>query len=414
MPPPKELLRLALLLHTKPTPELNQEFWRLIYGPSFSLTGNDFLAIAPRPAKIIDAVPRRSNTPTFTAEHPHPKPRFAFILFQPFHYYLYRNICQHLNDAEFVIDATSGGDRNYGLRDFYDRLVHLLEQKGAHFQTLRDEHDPERFFERYEVIVSNLHKEFLDTPARLGKKLVAVMYGASKDLWNFGSWRRHFDYALTYGPYSHERMRTWTRSIIVGNPKYDDWFCDTVDLQRITHITGRLRLNRKTVLYLPTYGELGSLEFMVPSLRELARRYNVIVKVHHNTQYREKNRMAALMGDSVILADDFDDLQALFKISDVVISDNSGALFEAVLVDKPVVLVDLFSGAGVGENQRPRASRLSWDAYQNRYYAESLEQVIKREPKLQPGPVVVGDARECETVIRKVLAGDHFLSLIHI
>ena len=53
-----------------------------------------------------------------------------------------------------------------------------------------------------------------------------MTYGAGKELTTFGFWKKEFDLCLSYGDYDHAFFKQLTQSVIVGNPKFDDWFLE--------------------------------------------------------------------------------------------------------------------------------------------------------------------------------------------
>ena len=168
-------------------------------------------------------------------------------------------------------------------------------------------------------------------------KLVMVQYGYAKESYNYGAWRAEADLILAHGDYAEQRFSNYAATVSIGNPRWEDWNKPEFQQNAITKIKPLLDLKKKTVLYAPTWGRLSSLSDWLDEIKNLSLIYNVIVKPHHNSIRDKQISMDASKG--IILVPDADLFQLMF-MSDVVISDVSGAIFDAILCEKPVVLVN--------------------------------------------------------------------------
>jgi len=129
-----------------------------------------------------------------------------------------------------------------------------------------------------------------------------------------------------YGDYSVGRVDGFCHAVAVGNPIFDRWFEHD---RRPAEVTGRSERG----LYLPTYGSLSTIEQIAPHLADLDR--EIVVKLHH----AEDPASARLLPDNCVVLDAGSDPLALFEAADFVISDMSGAAYDAVYAGRPVVLV---------------------------------------------------------------------------
>lgn len=170
--------------------------------------------------------------------------------------------------------------------------------------------------------------------------LVSVQYGLAKERHNYGEWRSLASMNLMYGPYSADFTSHFAPSYAVGNVKFAGWDFVAAKAGR-AKIEAKLGLDasKKTILFMPTWGELGSFDDLVKPLGDLRDRYNVIIKMHHNnerngTSWRD---MAASHGHTHLMGGDADQLQAL-AVADLVVSDFSGAIFDALYAEVPIVL----------------------------------------------------------------------------
>ncbi|GEM_PF-2115852 len=326
-------------------------------------------------------------------ERPHAT--VGFIIENPFHYYIYKNIYKHLPESEFILDVPWIQDNMPNWVEFFSKIKVFLESEKVYFRMVRPGEDERTFLKKYKVLVYNTmgHKYITGDYFR-GKK-ARVMYGNSKDSYNFGPWSRYYDLALTYGPYSHELMSTFTTSVVVGNPRFDEWFSGTLPLQKPeASLKGKIDKNKKTILYLPTHGNLCSLEYFGNHVQEIASEFNLIIRPHFATLHWEQERLESLKKaagphkESIVWVDDYTDLVELLAISDLVISDNSGAIFDAVFADKPVVLIDLWKDDFFKIKMwEPRKYSRNMSVLPLTYPG-SIEQRIKREPNLRIGEVV--------------------------
>lgn len=182
-------------------------------------------------------------------------------------------------------------------------------------------------------------------------RLVCVQYGLAKERHNYGEWHSLADMNLMYGDYSAAAVSHFSPSYAVGNLKFAGWkVCDGASAKKDAAINLGLRPDRATILYMPTYNELGSLMRLLEPLSRLAQSYNVVIKAHHNqekngdTSWRQKAKefgFCHLFGASA-------DQRELLNAANVVISDFSGAIFDALYAQVPVVLFQEDAASAVG------------------------------------------------------------------
>lgn len=181
---------------------------------------------------------------------------------------------------------------------------------------------------------------FLHLPLFEKTKIVMLQYGYAKEPHNYGTWRALADLCLVYGSYPEKKLSTYAPSKAVGNPRLQLWYDEDFHLiakNKYIHSTDDGLL---TVLYMPTWGELSSIDEYIGAVLGLSERYNVLVKLHHNTDLLEDGRLEKIETDRIHFFGANDDALELLSISDIVISDYSGAIFDAIHCEKPVVLLD--------------------------------------------------------------------------
>ena len=343
-------------------------------------------------------------------ENPNLNASIGFLIEYPFHYYIYKNIYPHLPESEFIIDAVWIRRNVKNWAELLEGFTKFLNDEKVRFRVFHAGLDANEFFKNYQILVANTNKPVLDLPCNRNKKKVRVMYGHSKDLWNFGPWSRRFDLALVYGPYSHKYVRNYTHSVIVGNARLDGWFSKEANQGARDALKIQLDPHKKTILYLPTHGNLCSLEFIQASIPKLLTDYNLLIKPHQLTLYADTERLERFRRSienypetkNIIWVDDFADLVDLFAVSDVVISDNSGAIFDAILTDKPIVLLDALADQFF-EKEMWDVEKRSKDAWNIPLtYPDSIEQRIKSDPRMRIGETV-RDIQELPDAVSRAL-----------
>lgn len=118
----------------------------------------------------------------------------------------------------------------------------------------------------------------------------------------------------------------------------DDWNgAGFVDVARAN--VGPLPAHKPVLLYAPTWGDLSSLPQWSEQVAALSKIGTVLVKAHHNS-LRDGQ-----LDDLSVAADVIDvshvDLMQVLRLSDMMISDYSGAIFDGIMCEKPVVLLDV-------------------------------------------------------------------------
>jgi hypothetical protein len=216
-------------------------------------------------------------------------------------------------------------------------------------------------------------------------KIAMLQYGQAKEPHNFGAWRSLADLCLAYGPYAEQRLSYFCPTISVGNPRFDKWGTEAFTASARARYGSGLDPTRKTILYVPTWGDLSTQEQFFDAVIDLGREHNVLVKLHHNTDLLEHHRTGDLVNRRVHHFGANDDLIELLAVSDVVLSDYSGAVFDALYCTKPVILLQQHSTERFGK----------------KLDAHSLEYA---QPE-RIGPVCTSPAQVAETV-RRVIAGE--------
>ena len=137
-----------------------------------------------------------------------------------------------------------------------------------------------------------------------------------------------FDAMLTHSTYERDVCSVYAPTYLVGAMNFKDFK------------KKKSNSDKKTVLYLPTYGNLNTIDNLIDEFKKLKKKYRLISKIHHGTSYLldEKNRRNSLLEVFDEVHDDKTKLNDLLAQADVVLSDNSGAVFDAIYLDIPVCM----------------------------------------------------------------------------
>jgi len=126
-------------------------------------------------------------------------------------------------------------------------------------------------------------------------------------------------------------------SVAIGNPRWDDWQNREFQRDSKSRLDAILNPDLKTIVYAPTWGDLSSTRDWIDYVIALGRNYNVIVKAHHNSVRDGEINPTTFPKNVHYLPNE--DLFAVMTVADLVISDVSGAIFDAVLCNIPVALI---------------------------------------------------------------------------
>ncbi|MBK7820142.1 MAG: stealth family protein [Tessaracoccus sp.] len=159
--------------------------------------------------------------------------------------------------------------------------------------------------------------------------LVAQQYSLAKEAYQYGPWRAQASLNLMYGDYSTRLVSGYATAVAVGNPLFDGYVPDHGMPPPPAPSSQRLKL-----LYMPTYGDLSDRVSVLNALTGLDA--EVAVKVHHADF--EMRELAGERGLRVFLPDAHP--AEVITQHDCIVSDYSGAIYDALALRKPVLLVD--------------------------------------------------------------------------
>ena len=139
----------------------------------------------------------------------------------------------------------------------------------------------------------------------------------------------YYDAILCYGKYEANFLKVYSNTEIIGNLKY-------INLNKLD----KPKTDKPILLYLPTYGDVSSIDSITEQLNKIKDNYYIITKLHHGTSFlqEEKERIDKLKDISDECYDHKIELAELLQKVDVVLSDNSGAVFETIYAKVPLAI----------------------------------------------------------------------------
>ena len=223
----------------------------------------------------------------------------------------------------------------------------------------------------------NIVAQMLDPDLWIAEHLNKLNYVPKKTFWvqAFHSlpYKKHFfyppllDYDLMLLPgeyHKRELIRRLnlddddSRLKVVGWPRIDDFFNDTLDREQIMNNLG-LDTTRKTVMYAPTWGWSHGNDrlfarwfgnenevFEALCLKAREKELNLIVKLHGLSFHINNNELIDIANKYGVLWLTHEisgyqiDPNPFLWVSDILISDLSGIIVEFMVLDRPIIYID--------------------------------------------------------------------------
>jgi hypothetical protein len=252
-------------------------------------------------------------------------------------------LCVHYHPIWLLMDTNEFEVVLYGTPYERSKTLQLTNQLGI--TTIHAE-DIIRSGYQYDVLISNLSMYTIgDKPLihHLGKFNIRQMYALGKAKHNFAKWNCHYDLIMCFGPYQANRMKIIcdVATVEVGYPRYDRFFNEQYNRLGMLEELG-LDPNKKSILWLPTWLELSSMDDYADAISALSTDYNVIVKTHPLSLEAEPKRIEKLAcyPFTLMINDVYDNLD-LFLVSDFVFCDYGGTAFGALYLDLNLLLLNI-------------------------------------------------------------------------
>lgn len=299
-------------------------------------------------AKIIE----NKNTPPGPANGPY---TLGFYMETAFHYQVYFPILRHLLDQGYSCHLVISDFVPPALLQEMQTLLEEINEPRLHACTLSK---IQALPQPFHCLVSPYYTPALNNLAPVH---VRTVYGLAKEQWNHAWWNTFYHHILCYSHYSQQALNINGNAVMVGNPRFDDWYNHPEDKAGLDDL--KLDPKKPTLLYAPTFGALSSIPHWAKWLERLSRDYNVITKLHHGTLYRPeespslaiaRKHLKKRVGNHALT------FPAL-RQADYVLTDNSGFIFDAIHAGKRTVLLNWENMESLLEDQKTYSSPYSAD-----------------------------------------------------
>lgn len=263
--------------------------------------------------------------------------RIGFLIHNPEMFNHYRSVWQHLPTGSVEVAVT-------GLEHDVKASIEACERLNLPW---RDASEVLMQGQRYDTLVSSFPTHYIrgnDSPyltKSIGRHNLRFMYATGKAGWNFQKWNEAYDAILCFGPYQAEQLDFCrsTLKVQMGYPRFDRFFNQPIDRAKRLNELG-LDPSRKTLVWLPTWKSLCSIDLFAVAIGKLQEHYNVIVKPHPITITSEPARMRQLEAFQCCIKEHIDNVE-LFQLADFLLCDYGGSAFGGIYTDRNVLLLDL-------------------------------------------------------------------------
>ncbi|MES2438531.1 MAG: CDP-glycerol glycerophosphotransferase family protein [Verrucomicrobiota bacterium] len=269
-------------------------------------------------------------------------PSFAFIGWNPFQIRHVLGIARKLENSCIVIEKRQDHVFNF------DET--LLTESGVPV-VIWSRNRIKQLDGLFDVIVCQTPFSQMESITK--SRIAMIQYGYAKEAHNYGDWRSAASLCLAYGDYAAEKLRPMCPVAVTGNPGLDPWHNPDFHEAARNKYGKLLDPSKKTVIYAPTWGDLSTTNVYLDEVLALHPEHNVLLKLHHNTDLLEKEKRRHIAANAPIHFGANDNLLDLVSVSDVVLSDYSGAIFDALYCQRPVVLLHSESAQRFGEKLNP-------------------------------------------------------------
>ena len=170
------------------------------------------------------------------------------------------------------------------------------------------------------------------------------MYTAGKNQYTINSyWNKYYDGVLCYGPYHEDRFKLKHKisALQMGYPRFDKYFKPGFKkdlLLKKFNCDPKL----KTIVWLPTWRELSSVEKYIKEISSLRDTYNIVVRPHPSMRMKDPENYKKLFTLRFNYVDNTeDDNVPLFALSDLLLCDYGGSMFGALYLNKNFAFLEM-------------------------------------------------------------------------
>jgi hypothetical protein len=256
------------------------------------------------------------------------KYKIAFIGWNPFQFLHIYDLAKEIPNSVFILEKRSNNNQKYFSNELLQNtkvpIIQINSQKLLEIDN------------QYDILIVQTY--FYPLEKFKHSKIVMLQYGYAKEPHNYGVWRAIATLNITYGDYARKKILPYSPSIATGNPRYDKWKTKSFH-HKVKKKYNLPFKHTQTILYMPTWGDLSSFSLYIQKILELQKNFNILLKIHHNTDFFEKKTIKQ-KENIYLFGANYDNIE-LLALADIVISDYSGAIFDAFYCKKRIILLNL-------------------------------------------------------------------------
>ena len=178
----------------------------------------------------------------------------------------------------------------------------------------------------------------------LGKINLRFMYTAGKDKYTIYSfWNKYYDGILCYGPYHEDKFKIKHKIATsqMGYPRFDKYFSPGFKRDELIK-KFNCDPKKKTIVWLPTWTNLSSVEKYIEAISSLKSNNNIIVRPHPSIKNIDPENFKKLFTVDFNYVDDKDDDNVqLFALADLMLFDYGGSMFGGLYLNKNLAFLDM-------------------------------------------------------------------------
>lgn len=211
-----------------------------------------------------------------------------------------------------------------GFKEIYDATYNKIVDMGYPVKRKATSTEYKILLEAYPIdhIINIKHKYRLNY-------LYGSSVGTKPNIGLLPDFYLHYDGVLLYNYEESEYLSAYCKTFLIGNLKFKNFSKKQNDMG-----------NKKRILYLPTYGKSSDIDCTINLVEKLRKKYVVYIKAHHGTDFlkEEKFKTELLKKSCDLYFDSSQNIIDLLSEADLVLSDNSGAIFDSIYAGVPVVI----------------------------------------------------------------------------
>ncbi|GKX59565.1 glycosyltransferase [Leminorella grimontii] len=257
--------------------------------------------------------------------------KIGFYIGNPFHYQLYRTVLPVLQAAGYACDLLLDDAQPPERLDGIKRLLASLENRELSGSPLSEVKNRQQ---RYACLVSPFYTPKIKGLAEVNVRAMPTQTNA---VWNFAWWNLFYQRQLCYSSYDRRALSINDSAVIVGDPRFDDWHNDRVDLSALSSL--RLDERKPTLLYAPSLDARASMLQWAEQLEPLSQAFNLVTLLHNDDDLRARSPLASFKRLYKRAVNDDALLLPLLKKADVVLSDDDARLFDALHAGKRAIVL---------------------------------------------------------------------------